>query len=636
DEKIIDFLGFIQESEQYKQIFIRPEVLKKIETAFNKEMLSEIKNDTEIDFSVMKAKLFQYQKEGIEFAAFREGAIIADEMGLGKTLEAIGTALIKKEIYGFKKTLIICPASIKEQWKREIEHFSDEKATIVEGLPYNREEIYKTSADYFLIVNYETVLRDSLAINKYSPDFIILDEAQRIKNYSTLTSNSIKSLNKKHSLVITGTPIENRLIDLYSIVNFIDPKFLSPLWEFSYQHCYFDQNQKNKITGYYNLLNLKNRLNSILIRREKKDVLKQLPNVSQIDIPVEMHIKQREYHASYASGIAKILSKKFITPFDMQRLMLLLSKMRMVCDSTYLVDLETNFSPKLLELTHILIEKLDIKNNNRKIIIFSEWKRMNKIIGKMLRDNDIGFVELHGSIPVKNRGKLIREFEQNENCKVFVSTEAGGTGLNLQVADTVINFELPWNPAKKNQRIGRIDRIGQKSENLTVINFITKDSIEMKIASGLMLKQNLFESVLSPKNKTETVDFSEKGRAQFLNQLQEVMSDFEEPVTVESDIEEKEIEKAPENIVDLASEIEEESPVEKDTIKSEKEKDLETKPSESTQQTVIELEQVMNQGLGFLSGLFKMATGKDLATGEQSITVDKESGEVTMKFKLPI
>lgn len=639
DDELLNFLRFIQEAAKYKQIKIRPEVHLKVEKAFNTKMLTEIKDTSNIDFSIIKRELFKYQEQGIEFAAFRQGSIIADEMGLGKTLQAIGAAIAKKEIFGFSRTLVICPASLKEQWKNEIERFSDEKATVVEGFPEDRKQIYQSSEDYFLIVNYETVLRDSNIINKYSPDFIILDEAQRIKNYSTLTSSSIKSLKKKHALIITGTPIENRLIDLYSITSFIDPQFLSPLWEFSYQHCYFDARQKNKITGYYNLRNLKIRLSGILIRREKHDVIKQLPNVSNIDVPVSMHPEQQQYHASYARGIAKILSKKFITPFDMQRLMLLLSKMRMVCDSTYLVDFETNYSPKLIELKHILLEKLDLKNNKRKVIIFSEWKRMNNIIAKMLRDENIGFVELHGSIPVKNRGKLIKEFEENENCRVFVSTEAGGTGLNLQVADTVINFELPWNPAKKNQRIGRIDRLGQKNENLTVISFISRNSIEEKIASGLVLKQNLFESVLSPGNDTEFVDFTEKGRAQFLSQLENVIDDIDKQPEAEAF--EKEEEKAHENIADIIKEVDDDTTQEKQKagkpIDQSVGKDTADKePGEKMKQTVTELETVMNQGLGFISGLFKMATGKELTTEEQSIQVNKETGEVTMKFKLPM
>jgi len=632
DNKILDFLGFINESQEFKQIMIRPGVQEVVEKAYNKEMLDEIKEHTTIDYSPIKLQLFPYQKQGIEFAAFREGAVIADEMGLGKTVQAIGTAIAKKAIFGFERTLIICPASIKEQWKNEIEKFTDEKATIVEGFPEDRAKIYEQCEDYFLIVNYETVLRDKKAINKFNTDFIILDEAQRIKNYDTQTSNSIKSLKKKHSLIITGTPIENRLIDLYSIIAFLDPVFLAPLWEFSYQHCFFDIKQKNKITGYFNLQKLKERLSDILIRREKKDVVKQLPNISHLDIPVEMHPEQRQYHSSYRSGIAKILHKKFITPFDMQRLMLLLSKMRMVCDSTYLVDFETNHSPKLIELKYILFEKLDVKNNERKVIIFSEWKRMNNIIAKMLRENDIGFVELNGSVPVKKRGKLIKEFEENDNCRVFISTEAGGSGLNLQVADTVINFELPWNPAKKNQRIGRIDRIGQKNQNLTVISFITKNSIEEQIAGGLLLKQNLFDGVLSPESTTEIVDFSEKGRSQFLKQLQEAISEIDETKSQEIAEQQKlvftetEQEKAPATNTDNGTK-QSAAPATKNT-----EKETTQKQKASTD----ELEQVMNQGIGFLSGLFKMATGKDMGMDEQSITVNKETGEVTMKFKLPV
>ncbi len=650
DEKTLEFLGFIREAERYKQILIRPEVLEKVEKAYNQKILDEIKQTHQIDFSLIKADLFPYQKEGIEFAVFREGAIIADDMGLGKTVQAIGTAVIKKEIFDFKRTLVICPASLKEQWKNEIERFSNEKAIIVEGLPEEREQVYRKSKAYFLILNYETVLRDSVAINKYQTDFIILDEAQRIKNYATKTADAIKSLKKNHALVITGTPIENKLIDLYSIVAFIDPYFLAPLWEFSYQHCFFDEKMRNKITGYYNLTELKERLKSILIRREKRNVLKQLPNISEMDVPVEMHPRQAEYHASYAKGIASILRKKFITPFDMQKLMLLLSKMRMVCDSTNLVDYETNYSPKLEELKDILFEKLDINTNGKKIIIFSEWVRMNNLIGKMLHENNVGFAQLSGQIPVKHRGKLIQKFEDNSDCKVFLSTEAGGSGLNLQVADTVVNFELPWNPAKKNQRLGRIDRLGQESSNLTVISFITRNSIEEKIASGLVLKQNLFEGVLDSESETDFVDFSEKGRAQFLKQLESVIVGIGDGEELEHEMVEAEelFPEAREGFKDTIDSVVAEPDDEKATKQAEleldqaakpevrPEKKAEPEPREIKQQQLAEMEQVMNQGMGFLSGLFKMATGKELSTQEQKIEIDKETGEVVMRFKLPM
>lgn len=612
-DKANQFLRFIQQAENFKQIYIRPEVLNLVEENYTERIAVSIKEQATLNFSVIKAELYPYQKEGIEFATYKKGSIIADEMGLGKTIQAIGTAVLKKQLFGFTKTLVICPASLKAQWKKEIEKFSDEKAVVVDGFPNEREKIYKNSDAYFQIINYETVLRDRLAINTTNFDFIILDEAQRIKNFETITANAIKSLNKKHALVITGTPIENKLIDLYSIVEFVQPRLLAPLWEFSYQHCYFDYEAKNKITGYYNLKELKNRLKPILIRREKQDVLSQINKVTQIDVPIELHQLQQEYHANSAKAIAHILGKKFKTPYDMQMITKHLQTMRMACDSTYLVDKESNHSPKLQELKEILIEKFDLKNNNRKIIIFSEWKRMLHIIGKMLNENGLGFVELSGDVPVKNRKKIIEAFENDKNCRVFLSTEAGGSGLNLQVADTVINFELPWNPAKKNQRIGRIDRLGQKNSNLTVINLVTRNSIEMKIASGLIIKQNLFESVLSPDNKEDVVDFSDKGRAQFLQQLEEMMVDFTSLNLASEDLVQLN------EVIDPSTQIDVESSERKEQLKR-----------------LEELEVIMNKGLEFLSGMFKMSTGKELFTSENKMEVNKETGEVVMRFKLPI
>ncbi len=198
----------------------------------------------------------------------------------------------------------------------------------------------------------------------------------------------------------------------------------------------------------------------------------------------------------------------------------------------------------------------------------------------------------------------------------------------MQVADTVINFELPWNPAKKNQRIGRIDRIGQKNQNLTVISFITKNSIETKIAGGLALKQNLFDGVLSPGSTTEIVDFSEKGRSQFLKQLQDAILDIDE-------IDKPEI--VEQQKIDFMLEPEEKEITQNsEIVKNEKEAKINKEQVERTKEPTVELEQVMNQGMSFLSGLMKMATGKDMGMDEQSISINKETGEVTMKFKLPM
>ncbi len=636
--KTTDILRFIQAAQQYPEVRIRPEVMEKTERRYNRQMLEKIRETETIDLSCIKAELFPYQKEGVEFGVFKEAAIIADDMGLGKTLQAISIAILKKKIFDFERTLVICPASLKSQWKNEIEKFSDEKVVVVEGNKEQRQAIYAQNDAYFMITNYESVMRDFKTINKNAADFVILDEAQRIKNYETKTASAIKQLERSHALVITGTPIENKLIDLFSIVQFLDPYLLAPLWEFSYQHCYFDPKSKNRITGYYNLNSLKKRMAPMLLRREKRQVMKQLPNIQQVDIPVAMHPDQEYYHASYSHQIARILHKKFKTPYDMQRLMLLLVKMRMVCDSTYLVDDNTNISPKLVELKHILLEKLDMYNNERKVIIFSEWVKMNNLIGELLRELNLGYTELNGKVPVKKRQALIEKFESDGDCRIFLSTEAGGAGLNLQMADTVINFELPWNPAKKNQRIGRIDRLGQKNEKLTVLNLITRNSIEMKIASGIILKQNLFEGVLDPENEQDVVDFSSKGRSQFLQQMEDIIDALNKP---EGDYELVQ----PDENLDMpgtrASEADQLPDIAEEQEKEPQPQAQTAGGSTSNGTThsnpkLAEMEQVMQQGMGFLAGLYKMSTGQDMGADSQSINIDPDTGEVVMRFKLPV
>lgn len=642
DSDVISFLGFIEEAAESNFFRIRPEVNEKLEIAFENKLFAKLSESFKPDFRLLQAELFDYQKAGIEFTLFRKVAIIADEMGLGKTLQAIGAAILKKEIFNFNRTLVVCPASLKEQWKKEIEKFTDEKAMVVQGTPDERALQYFDTSHYFFIVNYETVLRDQITINKAEIDFLILDEAQRAKNFETKTASSLKRVNAKHKLVITGTPIENKLIDIFSIMGILDPNFFGPLWEFSYQHCLFDPERHNKINGYYNLKNLNKKLDEILIRREKRKVLDQLPNIQQHDILLNLSPLQADYHSSYARSLAQIIRKKFLTPYDMQRMQLLLANMRMVCDSTYLIDDETNESPKLDELKYILLEKLDVPNTDRKIIIFSEWIKVHKLIGQMLRENNIGFVELNGKIPVKSRGDLIRKFEENKQYKIFLSTEAGGSGLNLQVADILINFELPWNPAKKNQRIGRIDRLGQQSSKLTIFNFITRNSIEQQIASGLLVKQSLFDGVLGDGANRDFVDFSTKGRSQFIQQLEEFIAEtekeqIEDNEVIVSDAQADELlasEKQSEPELDFSEdEVEQEESMISDAAETKK-----VQPTSGQEQSskAEELEHVMNHGMQFLAGMFKMSTGKNLGLENQTIEVNKETGEVIMKFKLPI
>lgn len=330
---------------------------------------------------------------------------------------------------------------------------------------------------------------------------------------------------------------------------------------------------------------------------------------------------------------------------DLRRLQELLLKMRMVCDSTYLVDRRTNLSPKLKELEGILDEL--VLENQRKVVIFSEWTTMTYLVGKHLSQACIPFVELTGRIPVAKRQSIIDEFTKNPHCKVFLSTDAGGTGLNLQAADCVVNIELPWNPARLSQRIGRVSRIGQKSQCVNVVNLIAKNSIEEKILAGLQLKRDVFDGVFD--GGPDMVEFSHEKRTEILNKLREMMG--EEPALPVA--EQRATEELPEDTPYYLNPqvLQEKS----ETVAFEAEEPsyepeaatIEAQSDQPTGQTVDfslavqppeKLERVLNSGMQFISGLLEMATGQKLKTVEseqQMIQINKETGEVTMKFKLP-
>jgi superfamily II DNA/RNA helicase len=329
------------------------------------------------------------------------------------------------------------------------------------------------------------------------------------------------------------------------------------------------------------------------------------------------------------------LNKKFLTPMDLLRIQMLLLKMRQTCDSTYLIDRKTNISPKLDELANILEEL--IKQNGRKVVIFSEWTTMTMLIGKHLSREAIPFVELSGKVPVAKRQALIDEFDTNPACKVFLSTDAGGTGLNLQAADCVVNFELPWNPAKLNQRIGRVNRIGQKSKCINVINLIAKYSIEERIMAGIKLKGELFSGVFD--GGDDEVMLDRQKRQELVNRLREMIGEDGEAVRPEPMPAEELAEDTPHflNPEVLRKEVDfvGEEDVEPREEPSPEEVAGEPEPAG---QAAGQMEEVLNQGMGFISGLLEMATGRKLGVVEGSgkmVTLDKETGEVTLKFTLP-
>lgn len=634
-DDVSEFIPHLAKLESYKQVRVQEPVLRKLNTIEVEKELRHAAAEAPADFSrFLKVQPYPYQQAGMAFGLYKKAVLIGDEMGLGKTLQAIGLSLAKKEIFAFKKVLVVTLSSLKRQWQREIERFSEEKACIIAGSSRRRKELYHRDSSLFKITNYEAVLRDVTIISRFRPDIIILDEAQRIKNFETKTAEAVKRLPRQHAIILTGTPLENKLEDVYSLMQFLDPDLLSPLWRFAADHFLLSRRKKGDILGYVGLEKLHEKLQPLVIRRRKEEVMEELPELIVNDYFIDLYQEQAEIHAGYSQTLLPLLNKKFLTPMDIRRIQVLLLKMRQVCDSTYLIDRETNISPKLAELATILEEV--VIENGRKAVIFSEWTTMTMLIGKHLSRVGISFVELSGKVPVDKRQLLIDEFTTNPDCKVFLSTDAGGTGLNLQAADCIINFELPWNPAKLNQRIGRLHRIGQKSKGINVVNLIAKKSIEERIMAGIKLKEELFSGVFD--GGRDEVLFSREKRQEMVDRLREMIGGQDAEPVLEALPAEELAEDTPHflNPEVLDREV--------DFIGEETLENLagqqypEEQPEEGEAQAALKMEEVLNQGMGFISGLLEMATGKKLAMAggrEKMVTLDKKTGEVTLKFTLP-
>ena len=457
------------------------------------KLVEEKYNNEQLDI-LLDTQLYPYQKEGIRFAAKAGRAIIADEMGLGKTIQAIGTAeLLLRE--GFvDNILIVCPTSLKYQWKREIERFTHREVLVIEGLHTRRIEQYKMPQPY-KIVSYNSVCNDLKVLRRMETDMVIMDEVQRLKNWDTQIARAARHINSQYTVLLSGTPLENKLEELYSIVELADQFALAPYYKFRNDHILCDET--GKVIGYQNLNTIKKRLQHIMIRRRKSDVHLQLPSRMDQNLFVPMTKEQREMHEEFKSGVAALVMKwkrmHFLSEKDRKRLLLLLSQMRMVCDSTFILDQQSRYDTKIDELMNILDSYL--VGGNGKVVVFSGWERMTRLVAQELTQRGIRFEYLQGGIPSAKRKDLVNKFTDQPDSRVFLSTDAGSTGLNLQAASLIVNLDLPWNPAVLEQRIARIYRIGQQ-RNIQVINLVSADSFEEQMIARLKFKSSLFEGAL--------------------------------------------------------------------------------------------------------------------------------------------
>lgn len=450
---------------------------------------------------LLKTELLPYQLDGVAFAAGAGRSILADDMGLGKTIQGIGLAELLAQETGIERVLVVCPASVKSQWRNEIRRFCDRDAQIVVGRAEERVAQYRSDC-FFTICNYEQVLRDILSIETVPWDLIILDEGQRIKNWESKTAGVIKSLKSTFALVLSGTPLENRLDDLYSVAQFVDDRRLGPAFRFFNRHRMVDE--KGKVLGYRRLDDLRKTLQPVLLRRTRGDVLRQLPPRSTEIVRIAPTGEQFDLHQSQLRIVSSITRKSYISEMDLLRLRKALLMCRMSANSTFLVNKEPpGYSSKIERLTELVDELFD--EPGRKAVLFSEWTTMLNLIEPVLKKRKLDYVRLDGSVPQKKRQELVGRFQNDEDCRLFLTTNAGATGLNLQAADTIINVDLPWNPALLEQRIARAHRMGQKRP-VQIYLLVTEQTLEERLLDTLSAKNDLSLAVLDSESEVDRVD----------------------------------------------------------------------------------------------------------------------------------
>lgn len=456
-----------------------------------KERLSNIKDKAFQPPYGLQAKLRKYQKEGynwlrtLDYLGF--GGILGDEMGLGKTLQTITLLLSKPD----SKTLIIAPTSLIYNWKNEFNKFAPSmKIAICNGVKEEREELINNYKEYDVILTTYNLLRRDIELYNMNFDYCILDEAQNIKNQSSLSSKSVKEIKARIRFALTGTPIENSLMELWSIFDFIMPGYL--------------YNEKKFVTRYHRrleegpeILEELNRLvKPFILRRYKKNVIKELPDKIEKRLLVPLSDEQKVVYETYANYTKDLIQKK-VEDFEFSKskieILAYITKLRQIClDPSVTMDNYLGSSGKIDALIELLEQSID---EGHKILVFSQFTSVLKNISKILKEKNFLFSYLDGSVSSINRMKMVDEFNNGENTVFLVSLKAGGTGLNLTSADIVIHFDPWWNPAVEDQATDRAHRIGQKNV-VEVIKLIAQGTIEEKIVELQDSKRELINKIL--------------------------------------------------------------------------------------------------------------------------------------------
>ena len=428
--------------------------------------------------------LRDYQLTGVKWlytlAKTGFGGILADEMGLGKTIQVIYYIKQMLKDNENNKFLIVVPTSLAYNWDHEFDSFgSNIKRKICVGNKDKRIKMLRNLNDTNVIITTYGLLReDEELYNNLNFNTMVIDEAQNIKNNMAGITKVVKKVNAETKFALTGTPLENSILELWSIFDFIMPGYLASLTKFQskYKIKDFDEDSEILIKG------LSKQINPFILRRKKQDVVKELPDKLINDIYIELKDEQKKLYVAELERVKEEMEKIIETEgMNKARFLILqlLTKLRQICiDPSIVYDNYKDGSNKLEQLESIVNEYI---KNNHKILIFSSFKTALNIVKEKLNKAKIKTYMIDGSVPAKDRIEMVDNFNNNDGVKVFlIMLKSGGTGLNLATADVVIHLDLWWNPQAENQATDRAHRIGQKN-TVEVIHLITKGTIEEKI-----------------------------------------------------------------------------------------------------------------------------------------------------------
>lgn len=501
-------------------------VKERAATASRREAVGSALQAGRLRLDMLTQPLFSYQQAGAAHLVAVGRAMLADDMGLGKTVQAIAACELLRARGEAARVLVVTCASLKHQWQREIERFAGEHAIVIGGGRPQRRTAFESEAPY-KILNYELTWHELAQLKSLDADVVVYDEAQRAKNFRTKTAATLRAIPSRFTFVLTGTPVENRLDDLYSLLQLIDRNVLGPLWKFNLDFA--RQNDRGRIIGYKNLSVLRDRIAPVVVRRRKEDVLAELPPLTEQTRYTPLTPEQSELEMRYRQTAAILMQTAERRPLmkaEQDQLMMALLKARQACDAAELCDPKSRVkaSPKLDELEALLVEI--VAQGPAKVLVFSEWVEMLKLCARRLDRLRIRYEMLHGGVPSERRPALLDRFRDQNGARVLLSTDAGGLGLNLQAASYVIHLDLPWNPARLDQRTARAHRTGQ-TRGVTVTHLCAERGIERGIEGVLAAKRTVRAAALDATSTTETLETPSFNTV--LAQVREVLERLEEP-----------------------------------------------------------------------------------------------------------